>query len=257
VSASAVGGGSVPVSVIIAAHNEAANIEACVASVGWAREVIVVENDSTDDTVEVAKRAGATVMSHPFTTIGTQRNAAISRAISDWTLVVDADERGSPALGEEVWRVVAAPGSRQAFRVPRRNFFLGREVRHGGWASDRPIRLFRSTLRYNASRVHEHVDVNGEIGELTESLVHSTYASLDDYFEKLDRYSRWWAEDRYERGKRAGAMSVVFRPPARFVSMYFLRGGWMDGAAGAVLCALAAASVMAKYARLWELSLKR
>ncbi len=99
--------------------------------------------------------------------------------------------------------------------------------------------------------MHEHVDVKGEIGELNESLVHSTYLSLDDYFEKLDRYSKWWAEDRYERGKRARALSVVFRPPARFVSMYLLRGGWMDGAAGAVLCSLAAASVMAKYARLW------
>ena len=247
-------GGSVPVSVVIAARNEAANIEACVASLGWAREVIVVENDSSDDTIELAKHVGATVMSHPFTTIGGQRNAAIERAVSDWILVVDADERGSPALGEEIARAVAASGGRDAFRVPRRNFFLGREVKHGGWASDRPIRLFRSTLRYNASRVHEHVDVQGEIGELSEPLAHSTYISLDDYFEKLDRYSRWWAEDRYERGRRAGPLSVVFRPPARFLSMYLLRGGWMDGGAGAVLSALAATSVMAKYARLWELS---
>lgn len=239
---------------MIAARDEAANIEECVSSVSWAREVIVVENDSSDDTVELAQRAGATVMSHEFTTIGAQRNVAISRATSDWILVVDADERGSPALGDEIRRVVAAPDGREAFRVPRRNFFLGREVKHGGWASDRPIRLFRSALRYNASRVHEHVEVKGEIGELSESLRHSTYTSLDDYFEKLDRYSTWWAEDRYERGRRAGPLSVVFRPPARFVGMYVLRGGWMDGAAGAVLCSLAAASVMAKYARLWELS---
>lgn len=224
------------------------------ASVEWAREVIVVENDSSDGTIELAQRAGATVMSHPFTTIGGQRNAAIERAVSDWILAVDADERGSPALGEEVRRIGAAPGGRAAFRVSRRNFFLGREVKHGGWSSDRPIRLFRSTLRYNASRVHEHVDVKGEIGELSESLVHTPYASFDDYFEKLDRYSRWWAEDRYERGRRAGPLSVVVRPPARFVSMYLLRGGWMDGGAGAVLSALAAASVMAKYARLWALS---
>ena len=148
-------------SVVIAARDEAANIEACVASVAWAREVIVVENDSSDATVELANRAGATVMSHPFSTIGAQRNAAISRATSGWILVVDADERGSPALGDEIRRVVAAPDGREAFRVPRRNFFLGREVRHGGWASDRPIRLFRATLRYNTSRVHEHVDVTG------------------------------------------------------------------------------------------------
>ncbi|HUQ19584.1 MAG TPA: glycosyltransferase family 2 protein, partial [Gemmatimonadaceae bacterium] len=222
--------GSVPVTVVIAAKNEAANIEACVASVRWAREIIVVENDSSDDTIGLAQNAGATVMSNPFTTIGAQRNAAIERAASDWVLVVDADERGSPTLGEEIARIISSPGGHDAFRIPRRNFFLGREVKHGGWASDRPIRLFRSSIRYNASRVHEHVEVNGSISELHESLLHSTYTSLDDYFEKLDRYSRWWAEDRFDRGRRAGAGAVVFRPPARFVSMYFLRGGWMDGA---------------------------
>jgi glycosyltransferase involved in cell wall biosynthesis len=245
------------VSVVIAARNEAANIEACVASMRWAREVIVVENDSTDDTVELARRAGATVFSHPFTTIGAQRNAAIERAASDWILIVDADERGSPALADEIRMLVAGSPSHSAYRVPRRNFFLGREIRHGGWESDRPVRLVRSSLRYNASRVHEHVDVASEVGELNEALEHRTYSSLDDYFEKLSRYSRWWAEDRYERGQRAGALSVVFRPPARFVRMYMLRSGWMDGAAGAVLSALAAASVMAKYARLWALGAKK
>jgi len=246
--------GKVPVSVVIAARNEAANIEACVESVRWAAETIVVENDSSDDTVERATRAGAKVFSNPFTTIGAQRNAAIDRAVSDWILVVDADQRGSPALGAEIAEVVTRGSGILAYRVPRRNFFLGREVKHGGWASDRPIRLFRSTLRYNASRVHEHIEVKGEIGQLTEPLAHSTYVSLDDYFEKLDRYSSWWAEDKFERGRRAGPQSVVFRPPARFISMYVFRGGWMDGGAGAVLSALGAASVMAKYARLWAKS---
>jgi glycosyltransferase involved in cell wall biosynthesis len=222
-----------------------------VASVQWAGEVIVVENDSSDDTVERATRAGATVLSHPFVTIGAQRNAAIGRARCDWILVVDADERASPALAEEIRTLIAGSAAGEAYRVPRRNFFLGREIRHGGWGSDRPVRLFRRTLRYNDSRVHEHVVTSREPGELKESLDHSPYASLDDYFSKFNRYSRWWAEDRYERGRRAGVMSVVFRPPARFVSMYVLRGGWMDGAAGAVLSCLAAASVMAKYARLW------
>jgi len=94
------------------------------------------------------------------------------------------------------------------------------------------------------------------MGSLNECLEHSPYASLDDYFKKFDRYSKWWAEDRYERGRRIGALSVLLRPPARFIKMFFLRGGWMDGAGGAVLSCLAAASVMAKYARLWERSVR-
>ena len=236
---------------VIAARDEAANIEACIASVHWARQVIVVENDSSDDTVERAARAGATVVAHPFVTIGGQRNAAIERAACEWILVVDADERATPALAKEIGELIARSPAREAYRVPRRNFLLGREMRHGGWGNDRPVRLFRATLRYSASRVHEHVETRSEVGDLSESLEHTPYASLDDYFAKFDRYSRWWAEDRYERGKRAGAVAVVCRPPARFLSMYLLRGGWMDGAAGAVLSCLAAASVMAKYARLW------
>lgn len=248
---------AVPVSVVIAARDEAANIEGCIASVGWAREVIVVENDSSDDTVERARRAGATVVSHPFTTIGAQRNIAIARALCDWILVVDADERATPALADEIRAVLSRPDLLEAYRVPRRNFFLGREIRHGGWGDDRPIRLFRATLRYSASRVHEHVETRGDVGDLKESLEHTPYASLDDYFVKFDRYSSWWAEDRYERGESANVWSVVVRPPARFISMFLLRGGWLDGGAGAVLSSLAAASVMAKYARLWARRLGR
>jgi glycosyltransferase involved in cell wall biosynthesis len=229
---------------------------ACIDSVRWARETIVVEDGSTDGTAEIALHAGATVIHEPFTTIGGQRNRAIERASSEWILVVDADERGTPGLHAEVEAIVSgktgAPTHR-AYRIPRRNFFLGREIRHGGWDRDKPVRLFHSMLRYSSSRVHEHVETQGTVGELKAALLHAPYASIDQYFEKLDRYSRWWAEDRFERGRRVGAATVVFRPPFRFLSMYFLRAGFLDGAAGAVLACLAATSVMAKYARLWAM----
>jgi glycosyltransferase involved in cell wall biosynthesis len=241
------------VTVVIAARNEADNIAACVESVGWAKEILVVEDGSSDDTVSRAQNAGATAIQNSFTTIGMQRNAAIERADNEWILVVDADERASPELGREVERVVIAPRF-DAYRVPRRNFFLGGEVRHGGWESDRPIRLFRSSIRYNASRVHEHVEVKGEPGDLDTPLTHEPYRTLESWFEKLGRYSEWWAQDRLERGKRAGMASVVFRPPLRFLTMFILRGGWMDGARGALLASMAAVSVFAKYARLWEKS---
>ncbi|MEO5589710.1 MAG: glycosyltransferase family 2 protein [Gemmatimonadaceae bacterium] len=245
---------SVGVTVVIAARNEAANIAACIDSVRWARQIIVVEDGSSDDTASVATAVGALVLPNPFVTIGLQRNAAIERAESDWILVIDADERGSMALGEELTTILGAPRF-NAYRIPRTNFFLGREVKHGGWESDRPVRLFRSSLRYNADRVHEHVVTDGGVGDLKSPIAHEPYASLGSWFEKLGRYSRHWAEDRHDRGMRGGVGAVLVRPPLRFLTMYIVRGGWMDGARGAVLASMAATSVMAKYAWLWALGL--
>ena len=255
---SATNRGSPDITAVIAAHNESANIEACIASLDWAREVIVVENESSDDTVDRARAAGATVISPKFTTIGAARNNAINRAQTPWILVVDADERCTDELAAEIQKIIANPGGHSAFRVPRRNYFLGKEIKHGGWGSDKPLRLFKRELRYNANLVHEHVDVtNGTVGEVKGSLLHYTYTSLDQYFEKFDRYSRWWAEQNFAKGRRSGAGAVLFKPPARFVGMYVLKGGFRDGARGLVLACLAAASVMAKYARLWERSIRK
>lgn len=128
--------GSPGVTAVIAAHDESANIEACIASVEWAGEVIVVENDSLDDTVALATAAGATVISPPFTTIGAARNQAIVRAKTPWILVLDADERCTPELAEEIQATIRQT-EHSAFRVPRRNFFLGKEIRHGGGEAGR------------------------------------------------------------------------------------------------------------------------
>jgi glycosyltransferase involved in cell wall biosynthesis len=245
---------SIPVSVVVAARNEEDNMAGCVDSVRWANEVLVADHGSTDDTVRLAQSGGATVLTaSDAPTIGALRNIAIARARNEWVLAVDADERGTPELAERIARTVLAP-QHEAYRVPRRNFFLGGEVRHGGWESDRPVRLFRRTLRYNDSKVHEHVLVTGSVGELDGALLHYPYASLDRYFEKFERYSRWWADDQARRGRRGSAASVVLKPPARFISMYLFRLGCLDGARGAVLAALASASVAAKYARLWALT---
>lgn len=255
--ASVAAGARVPVTVVIAAKNEARHIRACVESAAsWAGEVLVVESGSTDDTAHIAAEAGATVFTHPFRTIGAQRNAAVERAVYDWVLVVDADERVTPELAAAVARVVAAsaPGERaapDAYRVPRRNFFLGREIRHGGWERDRPVRLFRRHLRYDERPVHEHVVTTAAPATLDAPLLHYTYDSLDQYFEKLERYSRWWAEQSFAKGRRASPLAILLRPPARFVTMYVLRLGFLDGVHGLVLAMLAATSVAAKYARLW------
>jgi len=244
---------AIPLTVVIAARNEAANIAACIDSVRWATEILVAENGSTDDTARLAQEAGAIVLQGGAQTIGGQRNDAIARATHGWILVVDADERGTPALRDEIARllVTEAPDTHEAYRVPRRNWFLGREIKHGGWERDRPVRLFRSTLRYNDNRVHEHVVTTQPPGTLHEGLWHYPYPSLTLYFDKFNRYSAWWAEQRFARGKRASALDLLLRPPGRFFKMYFLQLGFLDGVHGIVLAGLASASVFAKYARLW------
>jgi len=246
----------VPVTVVIAAHNEADQIEACVRSVSWAAEVLVVENDSLDATIERAQAAGATVFTNPFRSIGAQRNAAIARARQPWVFVVDADERATPALGAEVARRVQE-ATAEAFRVRRRNWFLGREIRHSGWDRDRPVRLFRSNLRYDERPVHEHVITSSEPGVLDEALLHQPYANLGEYFEKLGRYSGNWAAQNHARGKTVSVFTLLLRPQARFVSTLFFRGGWRDGRHGLVIAMLAAVSVAAKYAQLWALQHNR
>ncbi|MBA3644975.1 MAG: glycosyltransferase family 2 protein [Gemmatimonadaceae bacterium] len=247
--------GRAPVTVVIAAHNEAANIQACLASVSWAAEAIVVENDSTDGTAFCANEVGATVISPPFTTIGHARNAGIAMAAHPWVLVLDADERCSPELADELHELAKGSHSFKAFRIPRRNFFLGREIKHGGWERDRPLRFFPRTLRYDDKKVHEGVRVEGAVGETHCSLLHYTYASLDAFFEKLSRYSRDWAEQNFAKGRRVGFWSVLLRGRLRFASMYLLKLGFLDGAHGLILARLAEESVMAKYARLWEMTL--
>ena len=246
---------SVPVTVVIAARNEAANVAACVQSVQWAAEVLVVEDGSTDQTSQIAASQGARIVTNTFTTIGAQRNAAIAQAVHDWVLVLDADERAPLDLATEIQRVVGATAPAvRAWRISRRNYFFGREIRHGGWERDRPVRLFTRDHRYSDDPVHEHVVTSGAPGDLRARLTHTPYVSLDAYFEKLGRYSRDWAQQHFARGRRASPLHVLVKPPARFMSMYVARGGWMDGGHGLILAMLAATSVAAKYAHLWSLT---
>ena len=242
-----------PVTVVIAARDAGRHIADCVASVvGWASEVLVVENDSSDDTVARARAAGAVVFSNPFRSIGAQRNVAIGRAANSWIFVLDHDERCTPELAREIAATVLAPAA-DAFKIRRRNYFLGREIRHGGWERDRPIRLFRSSLRYDERPVHEHVITTAPPIELRERMLHYSYESLSQYFEKLERYSRWWADQQYARGRRAGPMTLVIHTCSRFVTMYIIKRGFVDGAHGLVLAVLTSIGVAAKYARLWAL----
>ena len=246
----------VPLTVVIPTLNEAHNIAACVASVGFADEVIVADGGSTDGTVEAARGAGATVLEGTGPTIAAQRNAAIAVARNPWILAVDADERVSPELATELASVIAAP-AHAAYRVRCRNFYLGVEQTRGSWARDWHARLFSRDRRFVERRVHEGLEPVDDVGALEGTLLHHPYRSLRHHLEKMIRYSEWGATELYERGRRASWSDLALRPLVRFGKSYVLGGGILGGRSGLVHSVLDAYAGFLKYANLWAMERTR
>jgi glycosyltransferase involved in cell wall biosynthesis len=242
-----------PLSVLIPTKDEASNVRACLESVRWADEVVVVDSASTDGTIEIARAIADRVLIHEYENSAAQKNWALPQLKHRWVLIVDADERVTPALRAEIESVLADPGRADGYWIRRANHFLGRRIRSAGWQRDRVLRLFdRSKGCYRPRRVHEEVEVDGRVGTLRARLTHDTYRNLDQYFDKFNRYTRWSAEELRLRGIRATPPRLFLRPWLRFLRMYVLEGGFREGRHGLVLCWLAAFSVFTKYARLWE-----
>jgi glycosyltransferase involved in cell wall biosynthesis len=249
-------GPSVPLTVIIPTLNEAAQIGECVGRARWADEIIVADGGSTDDTVSLARRLGVQVLERTGPTIAAQRNAAIAQARNQWILAIDADERISPELEQEIPRVLRAP-THPAYRIRRRNFFLGEEVTRGHWGKDWVIRLFTRDRRYIEQRVHERLESVAEPGNLEGCLDHIPYRDLSHQLEKMNRYARWGAEDLFQQGRRAAVWDLSGRPFGRFLRSYFLQGSCWDGRFGLVSSTLGAYTAFLKYAHLWALERRR
>jgi glycosyltransferase involved in cell wall biosynthesis len=221
-----------------------------VASAGVADEILVADAGSTDGTVALARAAGAMVLERTGPTIAAQRNAAIALARYRWVLALDADERITPALAAELAVVLAAP-THTAYRVRRRNFYLGVEQTRGGWSRDWVVRLFGSDRRYVERRVHEGLEPVADTGRLAGTLLHHPYRSLSHHLEKLHRYAEWGAADLWDRGERAGWLDLSLRPVGRFLKAYLLGGAVLDGRRGLVQSILGGYTSFLKYAHLW------
>ena len=193
------GRGPIPVTVVIPTWNEADQIAECISGAAWADEIIVADAGSTDDTVSLARGLGARVLEATGPTIAAQRNAAIAQARNEWILAVDADERVTNPLREELTRVIRAP-QYSAYRVRRRNFYLGRELTRGRWGKDWVTRFFTRDRRYIERRVHERLAPGPEPGRLTAYLDHVPYRDLAHQLEKMNRYALWGALDLHEQG---------------------------------------------------------
>jgi glycosyltransferase involved in cell wall biosynthesis len=245
----------VRISAVIIAKDEAKRIEACVRSVAFCDEVLVLDSGSTDGTQALARAAGARVVETDWPGYIPQKNRAADAAANDWVLSVDADER----VDDDLRRAVEAVRGQEAptaagFEVKRRPFYLGRWIRHGGWYPEWRARLFdRRRARWGGVEPHDHLRVDGPVERIRAGdLEHYTYDSIADHVRQIDRFTTIAARERVERGVRRSLGAIVFRPPWAFFRRYVLQAGFLDGRAGFVIATLAAYYVFLKWAKVWE-----
>jgi glycosyltransferase involved in cell wall biosynthesis len=243
-----------PVSAALIARNEERNIEAALQSLRWADEVVVVDGGSTDGTLEICRRYTDRIFSREWTGFVDQKNYAVAQARHDWIFSLDADERLSPELIDEIRLLRQAGFPNAGYRIPRAAFFMGRWIRHGDWYPDYQLRLFdRRRGRWRGGRVHESVEIDGTPGYLSGEIHHYTYRSLADYLRRLVIYTELAAQDYRQRGRRATLPKMAVNPAATFFKAYVLKRGFLDGGPGLMVAVMGAVSVYFKYARLYEL----
>jgi glycosyltransferase involved in cell wall biosynthesis len=238
-------------SAIVIAKNEAANIAECLDGLAFCDERIVVDGGSTDDTVRIAEGKGARVISHRWQGFGPQKNFALMLAGGDWVLSIDADERVSAALAQQI-RDAIATNRAIAYRFPRQSYFCGRRMRHSGWSPDYVLRLFRrGHARFSDDLVHERVICEGPVARLSQPLIHYPVLRLEDALSRMDRYSTAGAEMLVESGRRVSFMTGIVRGLWTFIRSYFLRAGFLDGREGFLLAVANAEGTYYRYMKAW------
>lgn len=243
------------ITVLILVPNAGDRLQRCLESVRWADDIFCVVDARTDDgSLETARSFTGHVEVREYVNAADQRNWALPQIRTEWTLVLDADEWVSDELARKIREVTDDPDSLDGYDIKRMSLFMGRLIRHCGWHRDYNLRLFRTRKgRYADRRVHAKVLVDGAVGRVREVMYHDAYRNFEEYFSTFQRFTTWGAQDAYDRGARAGLQDITIRPVLRFLKMYIVRRGFLDGYHGAVLCGLGAFSVFVKYAKLWNI----
>jgi glycosyltransferase involved in cell wall biosynthesis len=242
-----------PLTVAIITLNAGAQVGPLLESVGFAREVLVVDSGSSDDTLETCRRHGARIEAREWLGFGRQKQLAVSLASHDWVLCLDADERVTPELQAAIRAALASPRYK-AYRMARRNRFLGRWLSHGEGYPDWSLRLFhRAHASWSNDDVHEAVLTTVEVGSLRGDLLHDSADDIATYMSKQNRYTTLHAQSLYRQGVRAGYLRLVTSPLARFVKFYILRLGFLDGGPGFAHIMIGCHNSFQKYLKLIEL----
>jgi glycosyltransferase involved in cell wall biosynthesis len=245
-------------SVVIITRNEAQAIGDCLESVRWADEIVVLDSGSSDATVSLCRGFGAKVVeSGDWPGFGPQKNRAIGHAGGEWVLSLDADERVTPELREEIRRAIASADA-DAYRMPRLSRYLTRYMRHSGWHPDHVVRLFRrGRARFSDDLVHERLIVEGTVGTLEHPLVHEAFTGLEEVLDKVNRYSTLGAEMALREGKTGTLLGAVGRGAWTFLRTYLLKAGFLDGREGFMLAVSNAEGTYYRYLKLMLLAERR
>lgn len=238
-------------SVTVITLNEERKIREALESVKWADEIVVVDSGSSDRTVAICKEYTDRVFHNKWPGFVAQKNYAAEKASNRWILSIDADERVTPELAEEIRAVLQAPKA-DAYAIPRRVYYLGRWINHSGWYPDHKVRLFnRDLCRWAGDQVHEQALVRGRQDFLKGDISHFTFDSISDHIRTMNNYTSLAA---MEQNKSAGilALHLLFRPFFAFIKSFFLKQGFRDGMPGFIIAVAAGAHVFYKYAKLWE-----
>jgi glycosyltransferase involved in cell wall biosynthesis len=242
------------VTATVITRNEAANIAAALESVRWADEIIVVDSESTDDTVGIARGYTDNVIVRPWPGYVAQKNFAADQASHDWIFSLDADERVTPALADEIRALLESDPPAAGYRIPRVAFHCGRWIRSTDWYPDYQLRLYhRRRARWAGRHVHESVRADGPVARLRGEIRHYAYRDLAHHLQTMDRYTSLAARQMFEDGRRASWIDILITPRLTFFRNYVLRGGFRDGMPGLIVSAMNAYYVGLKFAKLWEL----
>lgn len=241
-------------SIILIAKDEELNIEACLQSVEWADEIVViVDTRSTDKTADLARQFTAKVYEMDWRGYSAAKNSAIDKSEGEWIFWIDADERVTEELRNEIQQVIRKDDNVHGYMVPRLANFLGRWIKHCGWHPGYVLRLFkRENARFNEALVHEGLEFEGKTGKLAHSLLHYTDKDIDHYFNKYNIYTNLAAEELVKKRRNFRSLDLILRPIFTFIKMYIIRLGFLDGIQGFILSVFSASYVFTKYAKLWE-----
>lgn len=241
------------ISALVTTYNEERNIKECIESILWADEIVVVDSYSTDRTVEIIKQfPSVKFYQRPYYGAASQKNWTMDKTTNPWIFIIDADERVTEVLKDEILKTIENP-SFNSYYIRRVAYFMDKPLKFSGWQHDKVIRLVkRGSGRYPNKRVHADMKVEGEIGYLKNPLIHYMIESFEQYLPRIVTYGFWGAAQGWRINKKSGFFEVFLRPLWRFIRMYIIQLGILDGLRGLVFCLLQAFGTYLKWAILWE-----